>query len=122
MRRVDDVTVLPKRVSNNTPLPWEDEPQLTTNTPYGSRTRAFGLRIRRPGPLDEGGVIIQTKPILQPPVWRAPININVRESRPISSRSSDAEPSSLLRFVLPQSAIEMTPHLKLLFRQGRKMC
>jgi hypothetical protein len=24
--------------------------------------------------------------------------------------------------VLPQSAIEMTPHLKLLFRQGRKMC
>lgn len=31
-----------------------------TSTPYGSRTRVFGLRTRCPGPLDEGGNQQQT--------------------------------------------------------------
>ena len=29
--------------------------ELYGSTPYGSRTRVIGLRIRYPGPLDEGG-------------------------------------------------------------------
>ena len=39
-------------------------PTTRWSTPYGSRTRVFGLRIRRPGPLDEGGFIIRTEPSL----------------------------------------------------------